>query len=325
MKTRIKDFFDKKLSSEEQIELLRLVETNYEWRNLYGKYKNSYALLALSDAANNKEESVNAYSRFKRKRTNKRIYTLALKSLGYAATILVIVFATHTLSQKKFDNSLKTTMNKIHVPAGQRINLTLQDGTEVWLNSKSTLTYPVLFSNNERHVIVEGEAFFNVAKDNKRPFIVSSKDVDIKVLGTQFNIYSYPQESYMETSLVEGKLQVYFRDNPRESLTLTDKQKVIIANPEMKMSATTDDDNLFLWKDGIYSFKNVLLIDILKKLELYYDVTIVVTDPSIFEWEYTGKFRQRDGINEILRMIGKIQKFKIETDLDNNIITLSAS
>ena len=90
----------------------------------------------------------------------------------------------------------------------------------------------------------------------------------------------------------------------------------------MNVSEISNPEHL-LWKNGIYSFNNERLIVILEKLQLYYDVKIVVEDPEIFDVRYTGKFRQRDGIDEILRIIQKIQPFKIERDRDNNIITLT--
>ena len=86
-----------------------------------------------------------------------------------------------------------------YVPAGQRVKLTLQDGTEVWLNSQTKLTYPALFSGKERRVTVDGEAFFDVAKNPEKPFIVSSQGVEMKVLGTKFNVHSYPGKETIQT------------------------------------------------------------------------------------------------------------------------------
>ena len=102
-------------------------------------------------------------------------------------------------------------MNTLYTPAGQRAQLILQDGTEVWLNAKSKLIYPARFTGEKRQVEVEGEAFFKVAKDPSRPFIVSTHDVDMKVLGTQFNVYSYPETGYVQTSLLEGSVCVSFQ------------------------------------------------------------------------------------------------------------------
>jgi ferric-dicitrate binding protein FerR (iron transport regulator) len=83
------------------------------------------------------------------------------------------------------------------------------------------------------------------------------------------------------------------------------------------------NSDYFLWKDGIYTFENERLLDIIEKLQLYYDVKIVVKDPEIFNVRYTGKFRQRDGIDEILRIIQKIQKFNVQKDTENNVITIT--
>ena len=89
------------------------------------------------------------------------------------------------------------------------------------------------------------------------------------------------------------------------------------------MLSEADKGGYFLWKEGIYSFKDELLADILNKLQLYYDVRIIIRNPSINQEKYTGKFRQRDSIDDILRMLQKIHKFKIQKDEENNIITLS--
>jgi ferric-dicitrate binding protein FerR (iron transport regulator) len=168
---------------------------------------------------------------------------------------------------------------------------------------------------------LEGEAFFEVAKDAERPFIVMSQGVEMKVLGTQFNVHSYPEEHLIQTSLIEGGLKVYFSREEARAITLKPNEQVIIQANQMQVGPIPHLD-YFWWKKGIYSFHNELLGNVLKKLELYYDVKIIVKDPSISDWSYTGKFRHRDGIDEILRLICKIHKFAIEKDEENNIITL---
>lgn len=169
---------------------------------------------------------------------------------------------------------------------------------------------------------MEGEAFFDIAKDREKPFIVESQGVEMKVLGTQFNVYSYESEDYIKTSLLEGALHVYFSNRQETGVFLKPDEQVIIKDDRMNVEKIPHID-YFLWTEGLYSFENELLIDILKKLELYYDVRIVVKDPSIFQWEYTGKFRQRDGIDEILRVIQRIHTFHIEKDEEQNMIILN--
>lgn len=144
----------------------------------------------------------------------------------------------------------------------------------------------------------------------------------MEVLGTQFNVYSYPGAGYIQTKLIEGSLRVYQADNKNSSIILKPDEQVTIRGNNMTVGHINNPDHM-LWRNGIYSFNNERLIVILEKLQLYYDVKIVVEDPEIFNVRYTGKFRQRDGIDEILRILQKIQPFKIMRDRENNIITLT--
>ncbi|MTU74433.1 DUF4974 domain-containing protein, partial [Parabacteroides merdae] len=158
--------------------------------------------------------------------------------------------------------------------------------------------------------------------DKHKPFIVSSQGIETKVLGTQFNICSYRKNNDVRTSLIEGSLQIYFTGKENESIILSPNEQISIKNGTIKVDTISHHD-YFLWKEGIYSFKDELLVDILNKLQLYYDVRIIIRNPSINQEKYTGKFRQRDSIDDILRMLQKIHKFKIQKDEENNIITLS--
>jgi ferric-dicitrate binding protein FerR (iron transport regulator) len=167
-----------------------------------------------------------------------------------------------------------------------------------------------------------GEAYFDVAKDQKKPFVVTTQQLTMEVLGTEFNVYSYPGAGYIETDLVEGSLKVYNKESPKASVTLKPNEQLVVRDEKMYLGEIQNTD-YFLWKDGIYAFENERLIDIIEKLQLYYDVKIIVKDPEIFNVRYTGKFRQRDGIDEILRIIQKIQRFNVQKDIENNVITLT--
>lgn len=323
MDEQIKKYFQGDLDIADRLKLLREVESNDELKEEFIECKNMHALLSLSDQADDKKANREGYIRFKNNIRTRKIYRLFSKVAGYAAAAAILILSTYVITLNYHPAASSAIAdNKLYVPAGQRVKLTLQDGTNVWLNAQSTLTYPAVFSKKERRVTVEGEAFFEVAKNTEKPFIVSSQGVDMKVLGTKFNVLSYPGEKDIQTSLIEGALHVYFSKQNEKGVVLHPNEQVTIKDGNMKVGSIPHHD-YFLWKDGIYSFENEPLIDILKKLQLYYDVKINVKDPSIFKWEYTGKFRQRDGIDEILRMIQRIHKFKIEKDDDNNIITLS--
>lgn len=325
MDEQIKKYFQEELDTVERLELLRKVEADDELKQQFIEYKNMHALLSLSDQVGSQEENRHGYIRFKGLIKTKKVRRLFLNTTGYAAAIALLITVTYWFTANLYSTTPQPIAdNTLYVPAGQRVKLTLQDGTNVWLNAQTTFTYPAIFSEKERRVSVKGEAFFDVAKNPEKPFIVSSQGIEMKVLGTKFNVHSYPGEENIQTSLIEGSLHVYFPQSAKDGIILKPNEEVTIKGNSMEIGIISHH-NHFLWRDGIYSFENELLIDILKKLELYYDVKIEVKDPSIFKWEYTGKFRQRDGIEEILRMIQRIHKFKIQKDEENNKIILSKS
>lgn len=323
MDEQIKKYFQGELDTTDRLKLLRQVEANDKLKSEFIECKNTYALLSLSDQVNDKKANQEGYLRFNNKIKTKRFRQVLLRITSYAAIITLLIVSTYWITANYYTKPFSTIAdNRLYVPAGQRVKLTLQDGTDVWLNSQTTLVYPAVFSGKERRISVEGEAYFDVAKNPEKPFIVSSQGIEMKVLGTKFNVHSYPGEKDIQTSLIEGSLHVYFSRPDKRGVILKPNEQVTIKDGTMRIGAIPHHE-YFSWRDGIYSFENELLIDILKKLQLYYDIKIEIKDPSIFKWEYTGKFRQRDSIDEILRMIQRIHKFKIEKDEDNNIITLS--
>ena len=243
--------------------------------------------------------------------------------LQYAAISLLLIASTFFLTRALTLPSTSTTeMNTLYVPAGQRAQLTLQDGTQVWLNAQSTLTYPARFNRKQREVSVIGEAYFKVAENRKKPFVVTTQQLTMEVLGTEFNVYSYPESGYTRTSLVEGAVMVSETGKNGKPVLLSPDQQATYQENVIKLEKLHNPEHL-LWREGIYAFDNERLIDILSKLELYYDITIQVEDPEIFNVCYTGKFRQRDGIDEILHILQKIQSFKIRKIREENLIILS--
>lgn len=326
MDERIEKYFNEELSSTERVQFLHEVDSNETLKKQFAEYQNLYALLNLSPQIENRKIGKQKYDRFVHQKQNRILRKLWLSRIGYAAAILIMVVSSSLLTlwytQDEEVVFVANEMNTLYTPAGQRACLVLQDGTEVWLNAKSKLVYPAQFTGKERRVKVEGEAFFNVAKDSVKPFIVSAMDVNMKVLGTQFNVYCYPDAGYVETSLLEGSVRVFFSGKEKEGVLLKPDQQVTAAHGKMIVKPIRLNDH-FLWRDGVYAFENEPLIDILKKLELYYDVKIIVEDTSMFKDTYTGKFRQRDSLDDIFKILQQIRSFKIRKNVDNNIITLS--
>lgn len=322
MEEKISKYLSGELERSEIIELFNQLKTNDLLQEKFVHLQNIYSLFHLSKLSKNESEGRRSYKQFLQYiKARKRRKTVRL-ILQYAAVALVLIASTFFVTQFIFKASGNNELNTLVVPAGQRVQLKLQDGTSVWLNAHSTLTYPARFSGKKRHVTVSGEAYFDVAENSKKPFIVSTQDIEMKVLGTQFNVYSYAETDFIKIDLMEGSLMVYRKESPEVSVTVKPNEQIVVKNEQMYVNEIQNSD-YFLWREGIYTFENERLLDIIEKLQLYYDVRIVVNDPEIFNIKYTGKFRQRDGIDEILRIIQKIQKFNIENNLETNTITLT--
>lgn len=321
MDQRIQQYFREELTPAERLAFLREVEANASLKEDFMEYQNMHALMSLSSYAENKEESKEGYMRFLWMKKKKQTRNLIITSMKYVAVLACIVLSTYWISTRYMNPyMLEAEMNTLYVPAGQRARITLQDGTMVWLNAQSTLTYPSHFVDKNRRVSLSGEGYFEVAKNPEKPFIVSVSQVEMTVLGTKFNVYSYPDAGYTQTSLLEGSLLVSSVRSGAQ-VVLRPEDQVTVRDGRMMLGKIKHPD-AFLWKEGIYSFDDEPLKDIVKKLELYYDVKIIIKTPRLADIRYTCKFRQRDGIDEILQLISKVHKFKIMKDKENNIITL---
>lgn len=322
MHPKIQQYFLEEQESSEQKTLFHQLENDESIKNDFIRFQNVYALSMLLTRPDDETEGRQYFGQFLRRiqseKRKKRYIAIAKYAAMMTIAILSTLFVYSFLSHKEQASAINT----LYVPAGQRARLSLEDGTVVWLNAQSTLTYPAQFSGKKREVTLTGEAFFDVAKNPKKTFIVSTQHVEMKVLGTQFNVYSYPNTDYIRTDLLEGSVMVNQKNTPEKNVILHPSEQVIIKNGKMFLSKIENSD-YFLWKEGIYAFNNERLLDIIEKLQLYYDVKIIVKDPQIFNVKYTGKFRQRDGIDEILRIIQKIQHFQVKKDIDKNTITLS--
>ncbi|MDR1114580.1 MAG: FecR domain-containing protein [Tannerella sp.] len=321
MDERIIKYFDGELSEDERIRLLRESEANSTLRKELLTAQNVRGAFSLSAYNAGNAESEKPYLHFMRLYRRKKLVRMAGRVAGYAAAVALLVFVTWKTTVSTISKSAEQAVvrQELYTPAGQRARITLPDGSTVWLNAGSTLHYPSAFAD-ERRVSLTGEAFFDVAHDASKPFVVVTDLFEIMALGTQFNVYSYPDAEYVSTSLVDGSIEVR---SPGKSngMILKPNQQLVYANGQFRME-DLDKDQL-LWKEGIYTFKEQNLEKIISKLELYYDVEIVVTNPQILRYRYTGKFRQRDGAMEILRIIQKIHRFKIHKDEELNRITLN--
>lgn len=242
---------------------------------------------------------------------------IATEIVKIAAILVIGFFGARYLFTDGPDNP---RMQTIRVPAGQRAQLTLADGTGVWLNSRSTLTFPDRFEAGSRQVTLDGEGYFTVAHDEKKPFTVKTGRYDIRVLGTEFNVKAYHDSQLFETALLKGSVEIASAGN-RAALRLKPNQQASLAGGKL-VTTTIPDSNYFKWKEGLFSFENETVENLIEKLQLYYDIRIEVRRPALLRHRYSGKFRIKDGIEHVLKVLQLKHTFTYTKDEELNLIII---
>lgn len=312
MDKRVIKYFSGEMDIDERIAFMREMDSEESLKKDFLEYKNTISLLSIREKPRDREEGESAYTDFSEGIKNRKRKLILLNFIRYAA-IVIFVFALSWLIQRVYlkENNQQLVYNTVSVPAGQRASLRLSDGTKVWLNSRSVFSYPSNFSQKERKVKLEGEAYFEVSKNKKKPFIVSARSFDVKVLGTVFNLSTYKEFEESSVSLVEGRVEVEFDGRSKTDYILSPNHTLNYKKGKVQISVFDTNDS-FIWKDGIYSFSNVSLSEIMKKMSVYYNVKIVIANPKLSASVYTGKFRQNSSVDEILSIIRRIQKFNLD-------------
>ena len=187
------------------------------------------------------------------------------------------------------------------VPMGEKCNLKLPDGSEVKINSDSKLTYQK--HGGERIATLEGEAWFSVAKDKKHPFIVKTNEYDIEVLGTVFNVMAYSDYGRTETSLIEGKVKILSERLPNKMYLLNPNQKLTYHHNNKNFNCRKIDKHDLSWKNNEFEFYRMPFDELARRLERWYDVKIKLMNPELKELFYSGKFKNKETIWQVLDII----------------------
>jgi len=217
----------------------------------------------------------------------------------------------------------KPEYNLITIPKGGQFLITLSDGTQVWLNSESQLKYPTHFIEGENRIVelVYGEAYFDVTPSSEyhgSGFKVFNNQQEVDVLGTEFNIKAYKDEVNIYTTLVEGNVAIRYSG---KNIKLKPSQQSIIDSNNNAVVKTIDVFNEVSWKDGVFSFENKTLKEIMKVLSRWYDVTIVFENESIAEELFFGILDKNQNIEEILNSIKNFEIIK-DYEIRNKTIKL---
>jgi len=239
--------------------------------------------------------------------------------LKIAAIFIILWLGMRSIYEKPVIES-PVAMQTLFVPPGQRAELTLSDGTVVWLNAKSKIVYPSNFEKGNREIELDGEAYFKVTPDKTQPFIVKTGSMDIRVLGTEFNVIAYKDYPVKEVSLLEGSVQINASELSKP-YTMTENEQINLNNGKLHTSQIADHD-YFKWKEGLLCFRNETVSDMIEKLQLYYDIKIDVRKTDLLKYHYSGKFRTKDGVEQVIKVLQLEHQFTYVKDNELNVITI---
>jgi len=224
------------------------------------------------------------------------------------------------------DSVLKTTedastvMNQLVIPYGNQSRIVLSDNTVVWLNAGSRLVYPTQFNRKTREVLLFGEGYFEVTKNPEKPFIVKTSNLDIRVLGTKFNISTYAEDNVIQTVLKEGSVAVR-----RNGAGLFEKDIIMKPNQMASFDKTTSqskiqevDANYYtLWTKGLLSFEEIDFVRVIKKLERFYNISINFSDPQKEIIRISGKLDLKRSRKEVMEYLEKVSMSRFERVNEN--------
>lgn len=249
---------------------------------------------------------------------------IVFTGIRYAAIVLLACVAEWYIlnysANEKNPKFSQTTLNEITVPQGSKSFIVLSDSTKVWLNAGARLKYTSGFLADRREVFMEGEAYFEVSKNKAKPFFVNIAGMNIKVLGTQFNVRAYPDENSIETTLIEGSIEIVGLKSDKKDekdLQLKPGQKLIltreptssdfkITNAQILNLHSTEAETA--WMSDKLIFTKESFGEVLKKLERWYGVNIEIENPEILKYRFSGTFEE-ETFEQALQALQKAAKF----------------
>ena len=227
---------------------------------------------------------------------------------AYTAVASISILVTMAIFNLFFrqPNSVGLTYIEAKTPFGIKSKITLCDGTVVYLNSGSILKYPAKFADKQRQVFLNGEAYFEVSKDSKHPFIVQADRINVKVYGTHFNIRAYCDDNTIETTLLEGSVGIYKKseENEKQIVKLAPNQQAVYNGNTGKIAVKEIDGNIAIgWREGKYYFENKKLAYIANVLERNFNVTIRLTSRELENEVFYGLIAKNKNIYQLLDVI----------------------
>ena len=275
-------------------------------RQFFNKLRNTSFSEETEQKAKIAQEHIYAITRYK---INKVKLKRKLRLWQYAAAasiaLLLVMNGIHLWKTESVTPVYVESKSSV----GNTTRLTLGDGTIVELNSGSSICYPLHFNGKNRTVVLNGEAYFEVTKDEKHPFIVEAERMKIKVLGTHFNVKSYENESKLVATLIEGQISVdldYQNHSANKSIILQPNEQIVFDKNTDEINVSQVNADLYAsWKDGQCFFENEKLVDIAKILERQFGIKISITSANLKNQLFSGFFTKEEGLFHILNSFKK--------------------
>ena len=330
-------FLTDEASENEKEALLAWASESAENKKLYVELKDIWEVVKAEGST--RFDGTQAWQKFvdqldkKKKDDSKPRKLIAFRNnfLRIAAAVVVTFSLSWAIFSSNSNQPKIQAVNEINVPLGSKTQIVLPDGSKVWINSGSKLSYKTNFNESERVLDLTGEAFFEVVKNPKKPFIVKTGALDVKAYGTSFNVKSYPDDDYVETTLVEGIVTIENESDNKQIAKLKPNQKTLLRKEDGKESfdhivrkqkaraeiekivtvdkniglilAETRPESLIAWKEQKLFFNSEALEEIVPKLERWYGVEIHLQSESLKKEQFTGKFIHNEPIAQVLDAI----------------------
>lgn len=305
-------YFRGKASRDEKLAISRWLEESGDNRTMFreaGALYEEFIMTAPASMLETEHDKLSPKPAAIRKRTRRFLYAAA-----NAAALAAIACGLWYAIDSRYENSLAESMVTIEIPAGHRMDITLEDGTIAQLNSGARLSYPKSFSASAREVYLEGEACFDVTRNERKPFIVNTFAAEIEVLGTNFGVCADERENEFSTTLIEGKVKVTSKSDPAKSVTLSPSDKVSMQNGNLLVEETDITESV-LWRNGILDITGNDFGKLMRKMENAYGVNIVIQRDAMPQIECLGgKVRISDGIEHALNLLSGLSDFQYVND-----------
>lgn len=238
---------------------------------------------------------------------------------------IININTTEKISQDVEKN--KVVLNTVVVPYGKQTQITLSDSSTIWLNSGSKLIYPARFTKEKREVYLEGEAIFKVSHDKAHPFHVVTRDLEVKVLGTVFNVSAYNDDVTTNTTLVSGSVELIYNGNSLfgKSSELMIPNMLAVYDPEKGTinQSKVNTEQYTSWREGYFTFKQQSLGEIIKKLSRYYNVPIKLSDQKLENETFTGYLDLKKNATQVMEIIAEIIDVSVKITDNQILITKS--